>query len=155
MSFALCSQFNQVDQIGLIKAHPFLLGSKCIYQWKLVSQLVPSFCTKNIFSYLLCKIQDQNLFYLFLSTVLHSFPFLHFYSSFFLQKLCGSSIGDDHGRLKTQSIQGSIPIKAEFQFWFSISNMCECSSFSSILFSIFMIMNMLMIENELVQGFLS
>jgi len=37
-----------------------------------------------------------------------------------------------------------------FEFWFSISNMCECSSFSSILFSIFMIMNMLRIENELV-----
>ena len=32
LGFALCNQFNQVDQMRLIKAHPFLLSSNCIYQ---------------------------------------------------------------------------------------------------------------------------
>ena len=44
MGFALCNWFNQVDQTGLIKAHPFLLSSNCIYQWKLLSYFI---CTKK------------------------------------------------------------------------------------------------------------
>jgi len=120
----------------IINSHPFILH-------------------KNIFSYLLCKLSDKNIFSIFLSTVLHSSPSFHFCSSFFLHKFRGSSTSDDHGRLNTLSIQGSTPSKTEFEFWFSISILCECSSFSSILFFIFMIMNKLRIENEIGYGLIS
>ena len=115
-------------------------------KWSLI--IFTSFFTKNKFSYL-CKLYDQTLFSLFLSTILHSSSF-HFCSSFFLHKFCGFSTSDDHGRLNTQSIEGSTPSKTKFELWSSIFNRCECSTFSSILFSIFMIMNGLKIENELV-----
>ena len=119
--------------MGLIKAHPFLLSSHSIYQCKLVSYII---LYKNNFRNLLCKFQNKTLFSLFLSTILHSSFFFHFFSLFFFHKLLGFSTGDDLGRLNTQSIQGSTPSKAEFEFLFDISNLCECSSFSSILFSI-------------------
>ena len=93
LGFALCNQLNQVDQMTLIKAHPFLLSSNCIYQWKLY--------------FILYQKQIQLLGVralgktFFLSTVLHFSPSFHFCSSFFLYKFHGFSTGDDHGRLNT------------------------------------------------------
>jgi len=117
-------------------------------------QLVTSFCTKKKLE-TCCASFRTKLFSLFLSIVLHSSSSLQLCSSFFLHTFYFSSLGDDHGRINNQSIQGSNPRKAEFEFWFSISILCECSSSSSILFFIFMIINVLSIENKLGYGFIS
>ena len=81
LDFVLYNQFNQVYQMGLIKAHPFLLSSHSTYQWKLVSQLVTSFC-KNRFSYLLCKFQDKTFFSLFSQMFFILLPLFTFILSF-------------------------------------------------------------------------
>ena len=79
LSFDMCNQLNQIDQMGLIKDHPFLFSSHTIYQ---CSQGVISFCTKT-YSKTCCGSFRIKLFSLFFSKLFFSLlPHFNYVLSF-------------------------------------------------------------------------